>query len=144
MYASRQDGADGRKRQETPIGTALTERGEKMSDFGKLINASDLIEWILETYPDWCVGAVRSIVDHVEALPSAQPERKLGKWILDEDPHDGDCRCSACWVAIDQMHERNHGLLNALTGGKWWTFYKFCPNCGARMEGEEDERPNQT
>ncbi len=45
-----------------------------MSDFEKRINASDLIEWIMETYPDWCVGAVRSIVDHVENLPSAQPE----------------------------------------------------------------------
>ena len=25
-------------------------------------------------------------------------------------------------------------MLNALTNGKWWTFYKFCPNCGAEME----------
>lgn len=65
-------------------------------------------------------------------------ERKKGKWILDENPHDGDCRCSACGIAIGQMHERNHGLLNALTNGKWWTFYNFCPNCGAEMrEGEE-------
>lgn len=45
-----------------------------MSDFEKLINASDLIEWIMETYPDWCVGAVRSIVDHVESMRSTQPE----------------------------------------------------------------------
>lgn len=45
-----------------------------MDDFEKLINASDLIEWIMETYPDWCVGDVRSIVDHVIDLPSAQPE----------------------------------------------------------------------
>ena len=44
-----------------------------MSDFEKLINASDLIEWIMETYPDWCEGAVRGIVDHVDALPSAEP-----------------------------------------------------------------------
>ena len=43
-----------------------------MSDFEKLINASDLIEWIMEAFPDWCVGPVRSIVDYVEALPSAQ------------------------------------------------------------------------
>ncbi len=45
-----------------------------MSDFEKLINASDLIEWIMEAYPDWCVGDVRGIVDHIEALPPAQPE----------------------------------------------------------------------
>ena len=45
-----------------------------MDDFEKLINASDLVEWIMETYPDWCVGDVRSIVDHVIDLPSAQPD----------------------------------------------------------------------
>ena len=45
-----------------------------MDDFEKLINASDLIEWIMETYPDWCVGDVRSIVDHVIDLPSVQTE----------------------------------------------------------------------
>ena len=45
-----------------------------MSDFEKLINASDLIEWIMEAYPDWCVGAIRSIVDHINELPSAQSE----------------------------------------------------------------------
>lgn len=48
-----------------------------MSDFDKLINASDLIEWIMETYPDWCVGVVRSIVDHIEDLPSAQQEDRM-------------------------------------------------------------------
>lgn len=53
---------------------APKQRGEPMSDFEKTINASDLIEWIMETFPDWCVGAVRTIVDHVNALPSAQPE----------------------------------------------------------------------
>ena len=45
-----------------------------MSNFEKLINASDLIEWIIETDPDWCVGSVRSIIDHIDKMPSAQPE----------------------------------------------------------------------
>lgn len=75
----------------------------------------------------------------IDEQPSADVvERKTGKWILDERPHDGDCRCSACGVAIDAMHERNHGLLNALTGGRWWTFYKFCPECGADMRWSEE------
>lgn len=43
-----------------------------MSDFEKLINASDLIEWIIETDPDWCVGSVRCIIDHIDKMPSAQ------------------------------------------------------------------------
>jgi hypothetical protein len=50
-----------------------------MSEFEKLINASDLIEWIMEAYPDWCVGAIRSIVDHIDKLPSAQPEQLTDK-----------------------------------------------------------------
>ena len=36
----------------------------------KLINASDLIEWIMETYPDWCIGDIRSIVDHIYNMPT--------------------------------------------------------------------------
>ena len=58
-----------------------------MSDFEKLINASDLIEWIMETYPDWCDGAVRSIVDHVENMPSATPKKACEPEII---------RCKDC------------------------------------------------
>lgn len=47
-----------------------------MSDLEKLINASDLIEWIIETDPDWCVGSVRCIIDHIDKMPSAQPVDK--------------------------------------------------------------------
>lgn len=71
--------------------------------------------------------------DVIEEIMSDRPK---GEWIMDENPHDGDCRCSACMIAIDAMHERNHKFLNVLTGGKWWTFYNFCPNCGADMRGE--------
>ena len=52
-----------------------------MSDFEKLINASDLIEWIIETDPDWCVGSVRSIIDHIDKMPSAQPDAIPIEWI---------------------------------------------------------------
>ena len=82
----------------------------------------------------------KAITTKIKSLPSVN--RKKGRWILDEHPHDGDCRCSACGIAIDAMHERNHGCLNVLTGGKWWTFYKFCPQCGADMRGEENENQN--
>ena len=111
-----------------------------MSD---LIDRQDAIKTALEYFVEYLGGAFnengqREIMARFQRLPSAEP-RKKGKWILDEDPHDGDCRCSACLIAIDQMHERNHSLLNALTGGKWWTFYKYCPNCGCQMDGGEEE-----
>jgi len=85
-------------------------------------------------------------IDAADALEAAEKRiaeleaqlPKEGEWIMDEHPHDGDCRCSVCLVAIDAMHERHHGLLNALTGGKWWTFYHYCPKCGAKMKGEQE------
>lgn len=51
----------------------------------------------------------------IEALK--QPERKKGKWI-DARNYCGEFLCSNC-------HETN--INNS---------YKYCPNCGAEMEGE--------
>lgn len=93
-----------------------------MSDFEKLINASDLIEWIMEAFPDWCVGPVRSIVDYVEALPSVQPERKVGKWIEVENKWGGlEIRCSECGAKVPR-DEWGNAMQSA-----------YCHNCGARM-----------
>ena len=51
-------------------------------------------------------------------LPSAQPERKTGRWI-----YDGDCYvCSECQSAYG-----------------WWAdsqVSNYCPNCGADMRGK--------
>ena len=63
-----------------------------------------------------------SVEDIICDLPSAQPERKPGKWILDDESID----CSACrhekWsrVPYESLVKR----------------FKFCPNCGADMRGE--------
>lgn len=72
-----------------------------MSDFEKLINESDLIEWIMETYPDWCVGDVRGIVDHVDEMPSAQPEIVRCK----------DCKCwDISGYCVDFMTQDENGF----------------------------------
>ena len=77
----------------------------------------------------------------VDDLPSAQPERKRGEWIPGKEISREMCagqvlhieyenfRCSACGVAFDR-------ILYHVDGG---LFYKFCPNCGADMRGEQDE-----
>ena len=67
----------------------------------------------------------------IDAVPVVR-----GKWKMDTDPDDGDCRCSSCKVCIDALHSRNHGVLNAL-GYKLHTFYKYCPRCGAKMEDKQ-------
>ena len=59
-------------------------------------------------------------VKDIEVLPSADPERKKGKWI-DKSGGIKDAwnYCSICGEqAID--------------------LYDFCPNCGADMRGEEE------
>ena len=62
-------------------------------------------------------------------LPSAQPERKKGKWIEEDDGWDGVYwRCSECdgaFCLVDGTPKENE--------------YNFCPNCGADMRGEDDE-----
>ena len=65
-------------------------------------------------------------------LPSAQPERK-GKWIEMGTNKDGthSIRCSKCGGGYKT---RGHARSIA-TKAK----YKFCPNCGADMRGEQDE-----
>ena len=53
----------------------------------------------------------------INDLPSAQPERKKGRWI-DMDDH---VMCSCCGAAHYGV-DRN-----------------YCPNCGGDMRGERDE-----
>ena len=61
----------------------------------------------------------------LKKLPSAQPERKTGRWIPHED-EDGEYygdKCSEC----GEWYVMPYGKTN------------FCPNCGANMRGEQDE-----
>jgi len=56
-------------------------------------------------------------VDCLDDVPSAQPERKTGKWI-------DDTYCSECgWV-----HTVEPGFIGSVEG------FSYCPNCGAKME----------
>ena len=68
------------------------------------------------------------IIDIIEGMPSAQPERMRGTWIEDDDGWDEVIwRCSECdavFTLVDGTPEENE--------------YYFCPNCGADMRGEQD------
>ena len=57
-------------------------------------------------------------------LPSVQPERKKGRWLADNRPGGGFWVCSCCKFPSEAF------AANVL--------YKFCPNCGADMRGEQD------
>lgn len=51
-------------------------------------------------------------------------ERKRGKWIVMNDDYIDDCKCSEC------------GCIEYFNRG--WKRFNFCPNCGARMDGDSD------
>lgn len=58
-------------------------------------------------------------------VPSAE---KVGKWIEVENKWGGlEIRCSECGAQVPR-----DGWGNAMQ-------CNYCPNCGARMEGEDDE-----
>ena len=66
-------------------------------------------------------------IDAIEQLPSAEPERKTGKWrLLDENNDKAGYRTLSCSVCGNTF--------NCVP--KWK--YRFCPNCGAKMEDEEE------
>ena len=76
----------------------------------------------------YCIG------EAMRALPSAQPERKRGKWIPKEDRAKQEVFiCSVCgrWAYSPWVGSRKNPKPN-------WCKYLFCPNCGAEMRGEQD------
>ena len=63
--------------------------------------------------------------EFVNALPSVTPARKKGKWIYSGSYDEvGILFCSKCKHEIDVSEG----------------YFKYCPNCGAEMEGEEESK----
>ena len=89
-----------------------------------LISRQDAIDKITE-YGSGNVTcmSVGELKRRIEQLPSAQPERKKGKWVI----YDGDWlktmfKCSECGAMID-INEKDRNF--------------FCYHCGADMRGEQ-------
>ena len=77
----------------------------------------------------------------IESLPSAQPERKKGRWIP-VDSHSAFGGDEATWmahgnpVAFYYCSECKEEAYAGEDGEPLLTDY--CPNCGADMRGEQD------
>ena len=68
----------------------------------------------------------KKVIEHLEQMPSAQPERKTGVWLEDEDDPESamtDGYCGYCSVC----KEMSEYLTN------------YCGNCGADMRGTWNE-----
>lgn len=86
-------------------------------------------------------SALNTIRGNLRNFPSAQPERKMGKWIEDAKTYyeqlnerglrvdeytpyfTDDIACSVCLAKYSTIDNETQ-------------FFKFCPNCGAKMEAE--------
>ena len=69
-------------------------------------------------------------LDDFDAIPSAQPERKTGRWI--------SCPQNASWLYVYKCSECGGYLQISDVDGIGITA-KYCSYCGAKMEGGEQE-----
>ena len=98
---------------------------------GQKMTNAEAIETLIANYPDACFEQLREAVDAaIEAL-KAQPER-TGKWIGYNTEQDGWKRTDGSPVFMS-CSECNGLVLN--NGSAHWN---YCPNCGARMEGNDE------
>jgi len=94
-----------------------------------LISREDAIEAVYEALRtplpdyknDFFHDSMSLAISIVKNIPSAEPERKTGKWSSYKDEH---C-CSVCHCVVIQKDWSDENQ------------YDFCPYCGAEMEGEE-------
>ena len=66
----------------------------------------------------------------INKLPSVQPERKTGHWVeIGDEPYD-EWECDVCGFVIDGS--------GCIDPEEYRDVYRFCPNCGADMRGEQE------
>lgn len=90
---------------------------EWKNDFRDYVNALDLPR---DDY--------NGIMEYIDELPFAQPERKKGKWNFIGDQMFECTECGTCYTQ-GQFHQMRVRITDS-------EFPKFCPNCGADMKGD--------
>lgn len=75
-------------------------------------------------------GVEIALASDIDKIPTISPDEAwgVGKW--EDAKQHGLCRCSVC---KDCYIEKDY-----IAQTKW----KYCPNCGAKMEVSEDTRKN--
>ena len=89
-----------------------------------LISRQAAYEALSEYYHHKTEMQHKALREALGMVPSAQPERKKGRWVRIED-ENGDFLCWECSECGDRYVMPYHRA-------------SYCPNCGAEMRGEED------
>ena len=84
-------------------------------------------DWLAAQGSDWQVERMERDKSILKSLPSTEPERKKGKWIVDSEKYEAiTCVCSICGRNMTTP-KRDRA--------------SYCWNCGADMrEGDSDEQ----
>ena len=79
---------------------------------------------------------VDCLISDIERLPSAEPERKRGKWTSSQAYAEvGECYCTVCKTVYYADDLLNVGETDECGVGQA-LLPNYCPNCGARMVEE--------
>ena len=104
---------------------------ERLEEHRRIFCKSHMEFTILSDKDKARVDEIDNCIATLINLPSAQSERKKGRWILyenqrQEDVYNDNCLyiCSECGKS--DLHAKTQKV-------------PFCWNCGARMKGEQDE-----
>ena len=107
------------------------QKGEPMDDLISRQAAIEAIhedaDWLAAQGSDWQVERMERDKSILKSLPSTEPERKKGKWIVDSEKYEAiTCVCSICGRNMTTP-KRDRA--------------SYCWNCGADMrEGDSDEQ----
>ena len=98
-----------------------------------IIWRQDAIELAMQYCPDddgTCSKAdedMRNLLDELEALPTAQPQQKTGRWISERREWEYTLRCSECGYTYTPRGLEDGTLDQA-------DIHHYCPLCGTKMD----------
>ncbi len=119
------DGADTGTTVSSRLTGVVMQKGEPMDD---TISRQAAIDALAEWHDE-------AITNRLNNLPSAQPERKKGKWIERNPRNSPDCRlieCSECGNAYIVGQNINYD--------DWIDGRNFCMKCGADLRGGSNDK----
>lgn len=106
----------------------------------RLIDADSAYDYLYEHLDDNAMIAAQNALDE---MPTITPEVRRGRWIEKPPYADETVKGLEFQIVCSRCDEQNASITfdeNSVPIGK--TFYrtKFCPNCGAKMDGGGGEK----
>lgn len=112
--------------EQKPCEDAISRRATIDAIYKKHIGGKDAIE--NAPINDLYACGLEEAIDAVDNMPSVKPQPKTGHWIgIDEEPHE-DYECDRCGYVVSTYTANIEPH----------TEYKYCPNCGAKMQEVEE------